>query len=87
MERQAVSESRQSVANVILSQQKQIVDLEKDQEIQKLKHRALNERKVVKVPVCYFMRNEILMKKWQAPDVAALHEWKVIYQIVVPPAY
>ena len=27
------------------------------------------------------------MRKWQPPDVAASHKWKVIYQIVVPPAY
>ena len=38
MESQAVSESRKSVENVILSQQKLIVDQEKDQEIWKLKH-------------------------------------------------
>ena len=87
MESQAVSESRQSVENVILSLQKLTVDQEKDQEIRKLKRRALNEREAVKVPVCYFIRNGILMRKWRPPDVAALHEWKVIYQIVVPPAY
>ena len=27
------------------------------------------------------------MRKWQPPDVAALHEWKVVYQIVIPPMY
>ena len=27
------------------------------------------------------------MRKWRPPDVAALHEWKVIYQIVVPLEY
>ena len=28
------------------------------------------------------------MRKWWPPsDVSALHEWKAIYQIVVPPAY
>ena len=86
MESQAVSESRQSVENVI-SPQKLIVDQEKDQEIRKLKHGALNEKEAAKVPVCYFIRNGILMRKWRPPDVAASHEWKVIYQIVVPLAY
>ena len=38
MESQAVSESRQSVENMILSPQKLIVDLEKDLEIRKPKH-------------------------------------------------
>ena len=87
MESQTVSESRQRVENVILSPQKLIVDQEKDQEIRKLKRQALNEREAVKVPVYYFIRNAILMRKWQPPDVAASHKWKVIYQIVVPPAY
>ena len=83
MESQAVSESRQNVENVILSPQKPIVDQEKDQEIRKLKHQALNEREATKVPVCYFIKNGILMRKWRPPDVAASHKWKVIYQIVV----
>ena len=72
---------------MILSLPKLIVDQEKDQEIQKLKHRTLNEREAAKVPVCYFIKNGILMRKWWPPDVAASHEWKVIYQIVVPPPY
>ena len=57
MESQAVSESRQSVENVILSLQKLIVDQEKDQEIRKLKHHALNEREAANLPVCYFIKN------------------------------
>ena len=27
------------------------------------------------------------MRKWRPPDVEASHEWKIIYQIVIPPAY
>ena len=71
---QAVSESRQSVENVILSPQKLIVDQEKDQEFRKLKHRALSEREAAKVPVCYLIKNGILIRKWQPPDVSASHQ-------------
>ena len=78
MENQAVSEFRKSVKNVIFTLQKVIVDQEKDQEICKLNHRALNEREATKIPVCYFIENGILLRKWQPPDVAASHEWKVI---------
>ena len=52
MESQVVSESRKGVENVILFLQKLIVDQEKDEEIRKLKHQALNEREATKVPVC-----------------------------------
>ena len=35
----------------------------------------------------YFVKNGVLMRKWRPPDVEASHEWKIIYQIIVPPAY
>ena len=34
------------------------------------------------VPVCYYVKNDILMRKWRPPDVSANDEW-----IVVPKAY
>ena len=39
------------------------------------------------VPVCYFVKNDILMRKWRPPDVSADDEWSVNHQIVVPRAY
>ena len=41
-----------------------------------------------KVPVCYFVNsNNVLMRKWWPPNVPASQEWRVVYQIVVPPSY
>ena len=45
---------------LVESQAKLIVDQEKDQEIQNLKHQALNERVAAKVPVCYFIKRLLL---------------------------
>ena len=39
------------------------------------------------VPVYYYVKNDILMRKWCPPDVSADDEWTVNYQIVVPRAY
>ena len=39
------------------------------------------------VPVCYYIKNDILLRKWRPPDVSADDEWTVNHQIVVPRAY
>ena len=49
--------------------------------------RPVCENEVSQVPVCYFTKNEILMRKWLPPDVSADAEWSVIYQIVIPLLY
>ena len=78
---------KESVKNIMLSTQRLILDQDKDQEIRKLKQHALDEKEASKVPVCYFVKDGVLMRKWRPPDAEASHEWKIIYQIVVPPAY
>jgi len=39
------------------------------------------------MPVSYFMKDKVLMRKWRPPDEAVEDEWKVVYQIVVPEVY
>ena len=58
-----------------------------DPEISSLFDRALDENETSQVPVCYYMKNDILMRKWRPPDVSADDEWTVNHQIVVPRAY
>ncbi|KAL5020806.1 hypothetical protein ScPMuIL_002105, partial [Solemya velum] len=60
---------------------------EKDPEISLLCNRALSEEEAEKVPVCYFRRSGVLMRKWRPPDVSPEEDWKVVNQIVVPPRY
>ena len=54
-----------------------------DPEISPLFERALDENKIFQVPVCYYVKNDILMRKWRLPDVSAEYD----HQIVVPRIY
>ena len=58
-----------------------------DPEISPFFDRALDENEMSQVPVCYYVKNDILMRKWRPPDVSADDEWTVNHQIVVPRAY
>jgi hypothetical protein len=64
-----------------------VVEQEKDPEISCLFQRAVSETEATEVPVCYFIKNGILMRKWRPPEVPANDEWSVNYQIVVPKSY
>ena len=46
-------------------------------EISTLFERALDENEIPQVPVCYYVKNDILMRKWRPPDVSAEDEWNV----------
>ena len=58
-----------------------------DHEILPLLERALDEKEIDRVPVCFYVKNGILMRKWRPPDVSAEDEWTVNHQIVVPRVY
>ena len=58
-----------------------------DPEISTLFEKALDEKEISQVPVCYYVKNDILMRKWRLPDVFAEDEWTVNHQIVVPRVY
>ena len=42
-----------------------------DPEILPLLERALDEKEIDQVPVCFYVKNGILMRKWRPPDVSA----------------
>ena len=58
-----------------------------DPEILPLFERAFDEKETDQVPVCFYVKNGILMRKWRPPDVSAEDEWTVHHQIVVPRVY
>ena len=58
-----------------------------DPEILPLLERAFDEKEIDQVPVCFYVKNGILMRKWCPPDVSAEDEWTVNHQIVVPRVY
>ena len=70
-----------------LSKSQLIQEQQTDPEISKLIFRALPEDEISQVPMCYYKKNGILMRKWRPFDVPADDEWAVYHQIVVPKSY
>ena len=70
-----------------LSKESRIKEQHKDPEISCLFQKAVDESEISKNPVCYFVENDVLMRKWRSPDVPAEDEWTVKYQVVIPKAY
>ena len=64
-----------------------ITEQHKDREISTLFQKAVKESELSKNPVCYFVKKDILMRKWRPPDVSVDDEWAVKYQIVIPKVY
>jgi len=70
-----------------LSTQELVSKQENDPELEKLRGQAISEEEANKVPVCYYLRNNVLMRKWRPREVSSSHEWRVIHQVVIPPLY
>ena len=71
----------------ILSKSQLIQEQQTDPEISKLIFRALPKDEISQVPMCYDIKNRILIRKWRPFDVPADDEWAVYHQIVVPKSY
>ena len=59
----------------------------KDPEISPLFQKAVSETDLAQDPICFYIKNGILMRKWRSPEVPADDEWAVNHQIVVPKIY
>ena len=70
-----------------LSKSQLIQGQQTDPEISKLIFRVLPEDEISQVPMCYYIKNGILVRKWRPFDVPADDEWAVYHQIVVPKSY
>ena len=70
-----------------LSKSQLIQEQQTDPEISKLIFKALPEDEISQVPICYYIKNGILMRKWRPYDVPADDEWALYHQIVVPKSY
>lgn len=49
--------------------------------------RAVDLSESEKLPVCYYLDKDVLMRKFRSADVAANEEWNVVKQIIVPVCY
>ena len=59
----------------------------KSPEISPLFHKAVSETDLAQHPICFYIKNGILMSKWRSHEVPADDEWAVNHQIVVPKIY
>ena len=64
-----------------------ITEQQNDPDIAVLIQHAPDETDAATDPICYFMKNGILMRKWRSPAVPVNEEWLVRYQIVIPKSY
>ena len=74
-------------SDIFLSRDQLISEQGKDKGLAGLIQRAFGEEEARTLPVCFFMKSGVLMRKWRPPDVPSDNEWKVLYQIVVPTSY
>ena len=70
-----------------LDRSKLVAEQESDPEIISLSQCALEESEAGTVPVCYYKKSGVLMRKWRPPDVSRDEQWCIVYQIVVPKSY
>ena len=60
-----------------LSKSQLIQEQQTDPEISKLIFKALPEDEISQVPMCYYIKNGIVLRKWRPFDVPADDEWAV----------
>ena len=58
-----------------------------DLDIKGLIRRSVAEDESLTEPVCFYIKNGILMRRWRPPDVPADAKWAVHSQVVVPKPY
>ena len=71
----------------IFSRSDLIREQNSDPDVSCLFARSVDESDVSRDPVCFYTKNDVLMRKWRPSDVPADGEWAVKHQIVVPRCY
>ena len=73
-----------TLTNPRLTRDQLIKDQQADQELSVIVQHAGSEQEARDYPICYFMKNGVLMRKWRPPHVPSTQEWEITYEIVVP---
>ena len=78
-----------SVANddVLFSKSSLVKAQQADPELKCLSQKACSEAEANEVPECYYVKDDVLMRKWRPPRRPADEEWCIVHQVVVPPGY
>ncbi|KAJ8040905.1 hypothetical protein HOLleu_15350 [Holothuria leucospilota] len=80
-------EQEKSKMSDTLQREQLSVQQQHDEELQPLIACALTEDESKDVPVCFYFKNNIVMRKWRPPDALLDEEWRIYHQIVVPRTY
>jgi hypothetical protein len=75
------------VNHLSLSGSELVKEQMQDSDIMLLRRRALPLEDASKEPECYYLKDDILMRKWRPPDALPSEEWRQVHQIVVPKIY
>ena len=77
----------QEIETITSSQMKLTEEQNRDQELSTLRETALTADEAEKEAVCYYVKDDILFRKWRPPGASPDEEWRVVHQIVVPTVY
>ena len=66
-----------ALTNPQLTRDQLIKDQQADQELSMIAQRAGSEQEARDYPVCYFMKNGVLMRKWRPSHVPSTQEWEI----------
>ena len=70
-----------------ISRNKLINEQRKDPELRDLYKLTVDSENIDTEQKCYYIKDDVLMRKWRPPDAYQNETWKVIHQIVVPKIY
>ena len=75
------------VNHLSLSGSEPVKEQIQDSDIMLLRQRALPLEDASKEPECYYLKYDILVRKWRPPDALPSEGWRQVHQIVVPKIY
>jgi hypothetical protein len=75
------------VNHLSLSDSELVKEQMQDSDIMLLRQRALPVEDASKEPECYYLKDDIPMRKWTPHDALPSEEWRQVHQIVVPKIY
>nr|XP_054753799.1 deleted in malignant brain tumors 1 protein-like [Lytechinus pictus] len=71
--------------NSLFSKSSLVQAQQADPELKSLSQKACSEADMV--PECFYVKDDILMRKWRPPRRPADEDWCIIHQVVVSPCY
>ena len=68
----------------VLSRAALIEEQKTDPEVRRLRQTAMSEIEANDVPEGFYIKDDVLMRKWHSPRSPASDDWSVVHQVVLP---